>query len=149
MSRRLLLDVVPTPKPRMTRSDRWRNDPHDPNPKRRQRPPVTRYWLFCDELRAAAARVGFVPPEQGLFIRFWIPMPASWSGKKKAAMVGKPHQQKPDWDNYAKAFYDALLGEDCRVWNTGPVEKRWGAVGMIELVAHEVSQDAVELPRAA
>ena len=41
-----------------------------------------------------------------------IRMPASRSKKKKAAMTGKPHRQRPDVDNLGKALFDALFKED-------------------------------------
>ena len=43
-------------------------------------------------------------------------MPKSWSKKKKAAHVGKPHQVKPDLDNVLKGFMDALRTEDASVY---------------------------------
>lgn len=46
---------------------------------------------------------------------FYIPVPASYSMKKKLSISGNLHEQKPDWDNFAKAFMDAL--------QKGPEEK--------------------------
>ena len=36
----------------------------------------------------------------------------------------KLHQSKPDWDNLAKAFFDAMLSEDKEVADVR-VTKRW------------------------
>ena len=58
-------------------------------------------------------------------------MPKSWSKKKKAEYDGKPHQQKPDIDNYLKGYMDALLDEDCKVWRLGDVRKIWGYEGAL------------------
>lgn len=110
-------DVTPVPKPRMTKRDRWA-----------KRPAVVRYWAFCDAIRSA----GCTLPEAGAHVVFHLPMPKSWSKKKKLAMLGQPHQQRPDWDNLAKALQDAVLKEDSAVWNM-QVTKRWAERGSIEV----------------
>ena len=107
--------IVPVPKPRMTQSDKWK-----------KRPATARYWAFKDECRALGVSV----PESGSHIVFVLPMPASWSKKKRSEMNGKPHQQRPDKDNLEKALLDAVLDEDCRVWDSR-VTKFWGEKGMI------------------
>lgn len=55
-------------------------------------------------------------PER-LRIVFGLPMPNSWSNKKKALMDGLPHQSRPDIDNLEKAFLDALCTDDSYVWD--------------------------------
>lgn len=118
-------DVVPMGKPRQTRSDKWK-----------RRPAVLRYRAFADKLRVEAARTGFRPKEAGMYLRFWIPMPESWSKKRKRAMIGRPHRQRPDADNLEKAFLDALLEEDSAVWHIAGREKRWHLHGAIEVEIH-------------
>lgn len=103
--------VLPVPKPRMTQRDRWA-----------KRPAVLRYRAFCDEVRALDCQV----PESGAHVTFQMPMAKSWSKKKKAEMLGKPHQQKPDVDNLAKALMDAVLDEDEGVWDIR-ITKVWGS----------------------
>lgn len=110
--------IVPVPKPRMTQRDKWA-----------KRPGVLRYRDFCDQVRAA----GLVVPESGAHIVFHLAMPASWSRKKRAEMLGQPHQQKPDVDNLAKALLDACLDEDQGVWDMR-VTKRWADAGAIEVI---------------
>lgn len=107
--------ITPMGKPRMTRSDKWK-----------QRPEVLRYRAFKDEVRLNKVSL----PESGYHITFVIPMPQSWSKKKKAEMNGKPHQQKPDKDNLEKALLDAIFEDDCRIWD-GRVSKVWGETGKI------------------
>lgn len=111
------LDVVPMGKPRMTQRDRWK-----------QRPVVLRYHTYCDELRLRLP--GYeLPPH--LYISFYIPMPPSWSKKKRETMNEQPHQQKPDIDNLAKAFMDAFKSDDshvhhleaAKVWSIEPCIK--------------------------
>ena len=107
--------ITPVGKPRMTRSDKWK-----------QRPPVMRYRMFCDEARLHDIRV----PEAGAHITYVLPMPKSWSKKKCARMAGKPHQQKPDIDNLTKALLDALFDDDAHIWDVR-ASKVWGETGMI------------------
>lgn len=41
-------------------------------------------------------------------ITFYMPMPTSWSGKKKERMNGAVHTSKPDIDNLVKGLFDSL-----------------------------------------
>ena len=109
-------DVTPMAKPRMTRADRWK-----------KRPIVLRYFAFKDTMNLLAGRYK-VPPI--LTIEFHIPMANSWSKKKKKEMLGKPHQQIPDLDNYIKAFLDALCKNDSYVHEVH-AKKRWADKGVI------------------
>ncbi len=112
--------VNPTPKPRMTQRDVWA-----------KRPCVLRYRSFCDQLRNHAEEQGFTLPER-FAIRFWVPMPKSWSEARKHQMLHEPHQQKPDLSNLLKAVEDALLDEDERIYEVHAT-KRWAAVGAVEI----------------
>lgn len=115
VEKRRIYEVDPVAKPRMTRSDRWN-----------QRPAVLKYRQFCDECRAA----GMVIPESGATVLFFLPMPETWSKKKKTLMDNSPHRQKPDVDNLLKAVLDAIYENDCGVWNIHVV-KRWAYEGRI------------------
>lgn len=108
-------NVTPCPKPRQTRSDKWK-----------QRPAVMRYRAFCDEVRAAG--VALYPC--GLHITFIVPMPQSWSERKKEEMDGQPHQQRPDLSNMIKALEDAVCEEDSHLWDWR-CTKLWGREGAI------------------
>lgn len=107
--------ITPCSKPRMTQRDRWK-----------KRPSVLKYFAFRDEVKLR----GVFVPESDSWIAFVIPMPSSWSEKKKLDMDGKPHQQSPDVDNMIKALLDAIYEDDCAVWQIG-CEKRWGRTGKI------------------
>jgi Holliday junction resolvase RusA-like endonuclease len=106
-------NITPLGKPRQTRADKWK-----------KRPEVLRYRAFCDEVRLNKVTL----PESGYHVIFVLPMPPSWSKKKRALMDGEPHQQKPDKDNLEKALLDALFGEDSHIWD-GRVTKIWGETG--------------------
>ncbi|WP_372809350.1 RusA family crossover junction endodeoxyribonuclease [Litorivivens sp.] len=107
--------ITPMGKPRMTRSDKWK-----------QRPAVMRYRSFKDEVRLH----GLTVPESGAHIMFVLPMPKSWSKKRKAEMNGKPHQSKPDIDNLTKALFDAIFEDDAHIWDHRST-KVWGDEGAI------------------
>lgn len=101
--------ITPVSAPRMTRSDKWKN-----------RPSVVRYRAFCD-----AARYQRITITNGDHVLFLLPMPHSWSVKKKAAHAGAPHTQRPDIDNLAKALLDALFDEDSHIHDIR-LTKIWG-----------------------
>ena len=103
--------------------------------------PVNNYKLV---LQQAAKEAGIVvaggPLTVGLV--FYLPMPASWSKKKRGAMLHSPHCQKPDLDNLAKAVLDGLqpvIGDDCRVWQFGVLRKLWAEHGGIGITIEELT----------
>lgn len=116
------IPIDPVPKPRMTKSDKWK-----------QRTAVLRYFSYADALRAALPR--FVVPSE-LVIRFFIVMPKSWSAKKRASMLEKPHTQRPDIDNLAKAFMDALAEDDSYIYSLH-AEKYWSDKGAVHVLTPE------------
>lgn len=98
----MYIRIKPVPKPRMTRADKWK-----------KRPSVVAYREFADELRLKFK--GEVPEK--IRIIFHMPMPKSWSFKKRVAHLDEPHQQKPDIDNLVKAVLDALCEDDSFVYS--------------------------------
>jgi Holliday junction resolvase RusA-like endonuclease len=110
------IGIDPVPKPRMTRSDAWK-----------QRTAVVKFWAYKDALRSTLTAQD-VP--DSYHIIFTLPMPASWSRKKRAAMLHQPHRSRPDKDNLEKGLLDALFEEDSQVWD-GRVSKVWGETGGI------------------
>ena len=79
-------------------------------------------------------------PESGAIITFGIPMPKSWSAKKRAAMISAPHKQKPDIDNLLKALLDAVYKDDSGIWQI-TASKRWAENGFIMLKPVKSSAD--------
>jgi len=65
-------------------------------------------------------------------VQYTIPMPKSWSKKKRAEMNGQPHKQKPDRSNLDKALEDALYQDDAHL-HTLASRKVWGQQGSIEI----------------
>lgn len=112
---RRVFAVEPMGAPRMTRADAWK-----------RRPAVLRYRAFRDACKAS----GLVIPDAGSRVTFVLPMPPSWSRKKRSEMAGKPHTSKPDIDNLVKAALDAIYDDDARVWDIA-ARKIWGEVGAI------------------
>jgi Holliday junction resolvase RusA-like endonuclease len=121
---RIEFNIKPCPKPRMTRADRWK-----------KRPIVLKYWDFCNELNRQAIKLEYIPGDKVSLI-FFIPMAKSWSKKKREQMLGKPHKAKPDIDNLAKAFLDALLTEDSHVFSL-TAEKYWSNEPSIVVLTDE------------
>lgn len=108
--------ITPVAKPRMTRRDKWA-----------QRPSVLKYRAFADECRLRIQQ-----PLDGCSITFYMPMPQSWSQKKKREMVGQPHRQRPDLDNLAKALMDALYEDDSCISEI-TLKKVWASKAAIEI----------------
>lgn len=119
-----VVNVVPMGAPRLTRADAWKG-----------RPVVQRYHEYRDALREALP--GFELPVE-LRVVFFIPMPASWSRRKRFAFLGAPHDQKPDIDNLVKAFMDAFKSEDKHVAILH-AEKYWSEVGEVSVDVEEPS----------
>jgi Holliday junction resolvase RusA-like endonuclease len=114
----MIINITPVAKPRMVRSDKWK-----------KRPVVLSYWAFKDELTLLTKRAG-VKLSDELNVVFVLPMPISWSKKKRQEMDGKPHQQKSDLDNLVKAIQDCLLKDDSGIYKIN-ASKYWGIEGKI------------------
>jgi Holliday junction resolvase RusA-like endonuclease len=112
------IDIIPVPKPRMTRSDAWK-----------KRDCVQKYWEFKDRLREL---YGDRELPETIRLIFIIPMPSSWSEKKKALYDGTPQQTKPDIDNLTKSVFDCLAAQDSYIWRVDAA-KYWGREGSISI----------------
>lgn len=69
----------------------------------------------------------YTPDDALLFL---MPMPKSWSKKRKAEMNGELHTQKPDVDNMTKAVLDSLYDDDSAI-HTICARKIWAYEGAI------------------
>jgi Holliday junction resolvase RusA-like endonuclease len=109
----------PIGKPRMTRSDKWK-----------QRPCVLRYRQFADDLRLAAGGNKLNP--ENIQSLSWVAYFEPKEKSKKKVKIGELHRQKPDRDNIDKAILDALFKDDSAIAH-GTLEKRWGSPERIEI----------------
>lgn len=109
--------ITPVPKPRMTQRDKWL-----------KRPAVLRYRAFKDQVRIRNVQL----PTDGAVVTFVLPMPKSWSKRKRAELDGQPHTQKPDLDNLVKALADACFEDDSTI-HTIAARKVWGVGGAIRI----------------
>ena len=116
----------------MTQSDKWK-----------KRKCVLEYRAFADEMRLRVPRGTDLNNHA---ILFTMPMPKSWSKKKKAEMDFKPHKSRPDIDNLLKAVFDALYKEDSGIWQTHAA-KVWGYEGSIQLREMPESRERLQLVR--
>ena len=107
------LNIQPCPKPRMTKADRWR-----------KRPSVLKFFEFRDAVRKCEEEMNVILEMESFEISFHVPMPKSWPKWKKAQMHNEPHQQRPDLDNYLKAWKDSVYEEDAVVWKV-KASKLW------------------------
>lgn len=122
-------DILPVPAPRMTQSDKWK-----------KRPCVLRYFAFRDEVRLKGVQV----PNESLVV-FQLPMPESWSKKKKEAMCGKYHMQKSDVDNLLKGLLDAVYDDDAHISNLHLIKIWSDTAGIyVESLRDNVSRVIVE-----
>jgi len=85
---------------------------------------LERYNKYKIDLLAEAKAKQFVLPPVGASITFFIPVPPSWSQKKKTLHHGRFHQSKPDIDNLTKSTLDSLMAEDKQIAHL-EVQKRW------------------------
>lgn len=130
-----IFDIIPMGAVRMTKSDVWKTNPQHPDPLKRQRPAVTKYFAFKNLLQIQAKNLGYELGKH-LDALYLIPMPDSWSKKKKTQMNGMPCETKPDTDNITKAIKDALKKDDSCVW-WEKAEKRWAYKGSIIIFGTE------------
>jgi Holliday junction resolvase RusA-like endonuclease len=102
---------------------------------------LERYNKYKLDLASEAKLKSFVMPPIGASITFVIPVPKSWSNKKKKLYHGRFHQSKPDIDNLQKAFLDSLMKEDKQIAHL-EVQKRWVdfEVGWIEITLKDYEQ---------
>jgi len=107
---------------------------------------LERYNNYKIDLGAEAKSKGFVFPPVGASITFFVPVPPSWSKKKKKLYHGTFHQSKPDLDNLLKALMDSLMAEDKQIAHI-ELAKRWVdfETGWIE-ISYKEYEEVLSLP---
>jgi Holliday junction resolvase RusA-like endonuclease len=152
MSKKVVLFITPQTHVRATRGDSvfFRIPREKLYPRGLERlKRLEKYNDYKVDLLTEAKKVGFTLPPCGLKITFYIPVPRTWSKKKKKLHHGIIHQSKPDIDNLTKAFLDSLVAEDKFIGNIS-ITKRWVnyPLGWIECEygEDEPIQKLVEVP---
>lgn len=122
-----VFDIKPVPKPRMTRADKWK-----------KRPIVLHYWAYKAELRLKANTKGLKNLSGKLDLHFSIPIPESWSNKKRIEFNGKPHQplDGTDIDNLVKGVLDTFEYNDSFVYDVHAT-KHWGIYPLITITTYD------------
>lgn len=107
---------------------------------------LERYNTYKIDLAAEAKSKRFLFPPVGASITFFIPVPPSWSKKKKKLHHGRFHQSKPDLDNLLKALMDSLMAEDKQIAHI-ELSKRWVdfETGWIE-ISYKEYEEVLSLP---
>lgn len=111
--------IAPCPAPRMSRKDAFAPSPA-----------VVRYNAYRNRLgeivlsHLDAKRYCLSDLLAPIGLRFYVAGGESLSLKKRMLLAGAPKLTRPDYDNFAKGFHDALFEDDSRVWDVR-VQKRW------------------------
>lgn len=87
---------------------------------------LRRYFDWCNSVRAQAGLQTkiLLTVAVRLTVMVYVPMPESWSQKKRRCQLGTPHLVKPDADNFLKGLCDALFANDQLLYSQH-IEKYW------------------------
>lgn len=91
-----------------------------------------KYNNWREELRKECNRVLYFPQTHDVWYKFYMPMPKSWSEKKKNQLRFEPHLQRKDTSNLVKALEDALFPDDKIIYDFR-ASKFWNDFGFIEI----------------
>lgn len=94
------IDIVPMGAVRMTQRGKWNN------------PNALRYLNYKQEIAYRLHQSFYTPRTDAVSIKvtFYMPIPQSWSKRKRSASDGMPCMVKPDIDNMIKGVFDAANG---------------------------------------
>ena len=76
---------------------------------------IERYNQYKLDISALAKKKKFTFPPIGASVKFFLPVPASWSKTKKHQMNLQWHMVRKDLDNMMKALLDSLMKEDSHI----------------------------------
>ena len=127
-NKKTILNITPRTWVRVTQRDKIffripRDKLRPPGLKRLLR--IESYNDYKLNLASEASKQHFILPEIGAGIIFFIPVPKSWSNKKKKQYHGTFHQSRPDLKNLLSAFEDSLMKEDKQIAFYSHLGKRW------------------------
>lgn len=113
-------------------------NPGTPNNYINRKNRIQKYWDYKRELKILADDQKFVMPIEGAYIRFFIPMAKSWNKKKKNEKCFNLSPDKPDVDNFCKALFDSLMGEDKAIADFRASKFYYSGSGHIEITIGEL-----------
>lgn len=77
-------------------------------------------------------------PTNGAWFKFYVPMPKSWSKKKKNLYCFECHQSTPDASNFHKALEDSCSVKDRINWDYRASKWWYNGTGHIEITIGEL-----------
>lgn len=96
---------------------------------------LQKYWDYKVKLKALFLDCGLKTyPTNNVWFKFFIPMPKSWSQKKRNAHCFEKHESKPDAGNLHKAIEDACCIEDKKNWDYRASKFWYDGEGHIEII---------------
>lgn len=98
--------------------------PQRPNYWLNKRKRYLRYINYRRELLAEANRVLYMPRTNNFWVKFYLPIPASYPRKKRNILNFEPNLLRPDASNLIAAMEDAFFKEDNVIWDYR-VSKFW------------------------
>lgn len=121
------LKVIPKPKPRFTRRDKFilRKKGVLSKADINRQKLVKNYNIYKDSMKQQAFYLVNNFPSIIEKMIFYLPVPQSISKKKKNQMHLTPHQVTPDIDNLEKAVLDIFGKQDNHVFYIGCLAKFW------------------------
>lgn len=126
------IDIAPMGAVRMTRKGKFK-DTH-----------ALAYLSYKDEIGFKLRQMYPEPMKTPVAVNvtFWMPIPTSNSMRQQRAMIGTPHQKRPDIDNLIKGFFDAankIVWLDDNLVVECTARKRYAESPMIEFEIMEVA----------
>lgn len=154
MQKKIILNITPRTWVRVTANDRIffripRDKLRPSGLKRLER--IEAYNEYKISLLALAKEKGFTIPEQGCGVTFVLPMPKSWSKKKRKLYHNTLHMQRPDLKNLLSSWEDSLCKEDKYIAHYSFLCKKWAdfPTGWIEITVSEGTLPAISPPSEA
>lgn len=114
-------------------------NPGTPNNYYNRKKLVQKYWDYKRDVKRLAMLQLMVLPTNNIWVKFYLPMPESWSQKKKKKMCFELHESRPDADNLFKALTDGLMGEDKTIADFRASKFWYDGEGHIEISVNELS----------
>lgn len=147
MRQKYILEITPQTHVRATQNDRM----YFRIPREKLRPAGLKRLLRLEKyndyklsLAGLVKQQKFDFPNFGASIKFFIPVPKTWSLKKKRQMHLRFHMSRPDIDNLCKSFFDSLFTEDKHIAHY-ECSKFWinQERGYIEITTGNFKEDAL------